>query len=78
MGKLIRLNKERKKRKPRALDAVAQAAYRRFCAPEFIATLPPEPVGIASGKTATDGSFVRDDEEDRLADLPLEEDTNAK
>ena len=76
MGKLIDLNKERRKRKPRSPEEVAQAAYRRFCAPEVIAALPDEPSGIASGKTALDGSFIRDDEDDRLADLPLNGEQN--
>lgn len=70
---IIHLGDERRKRKPRSLEDAAKIAYRKFCDPEFLATLPEEPIGLASGKTAPDGGFVRNDEDDLLADADRDE-----
>ncbi|WP_338847384.1 hypothetical protein V8J88_01535 [Massilia sp. W12] len=73
MGKILDFGAERKKRKPRSTEEAAQAAYRRFCLPEFIASLPDEPPAIASGKAAADGGFIREDEDDISADQAIKD-----
>lgn len=76
--KIINLSKERRKRKPKSIDEMVDSAIRQYCSPEFLASIGEEPIGLASGKTSADGSFVRDDEGDLLADEARDEDEAKK
>jgi hypothetical protein len=67
-NKIISLSEQRRKRKPLSLDDAAKNAYQKFCNPEFLATIGEEPIGLASGQTNAEGGFIRDDEDDLLAD----------
>lgn len=66
--KVIDLNAERRARKPLSLEDAARLIFRKSFDPAYSATLGEEPQGLASGKTNPAGGFVRDDEDDLLAD----------
>lgn len=66
--KPIDFNAERRARKPLALEDAARLIFRKSFDPAYSATIGEEPQGLASGKTNAAGGFVRDDEDDLLAD----------
>lgn len=76
--KIINLSEERQKRKPLSLEEAAKIIFRKNFDPDFVATLGEEPVGLASGKTNAHGGFVRDDQEDFLADEDREDDNDTQ
>ena len=76
--KVINLSKERRKRKPKSIDEMVDSAIRQYYNPEFLASIGEEPIGLASGKTNADGGFIRDDEDDLLADEERREDEAEK
>lgn len=65
---VISLTKERKKRKPRSLEEMVDSAFRQYNNPDFLKQVGEEPELLASGRTNAQGGFVRDDENDLLAD----------
>lgn len=72
------LSKERRKRKPRSLEEMVASAFRHYNNPDFLAKVGKEPDLLASGCTNAQGGFIRDDEDDRLADSERDEDESEK
>lgn len=68
--KVANLNELRKKKKPQSLDDVARVAALHYFDPKRSAAVE-EPIGLASGKTYTGGSFVPVTEDEIKADMPL-------
>lgn len=66
--KIINLNAERRKRKPRSIEEMVDSAFRQYTNPDLLAKAGPEPDYLASGRTNAQGWFIRDDEDDLLAD----------
>ncbi len=57
--KIINLNAQRRSKRPRSLDEVAEIAVRRYFDPALLAATE-EPMNFASGKPMPNGSFVPD------------------
>ncbi len=70
---VISLSKERKKRKPRSLEDMVDSAFRHYNSPDFLKNVGEEPELLASGRTSAQGGFIRDDENDSLADEERED-----
>lgn len=72
-NKIIELSAERKKRRPQTYEEMAQEARKLV----FDPTLPwhdaDEPVDITLGRTNAQGGFIRDDDDDKLADTERDE-----
>lgn len=77
-NKIVDLGKERRKRKPRTIDEMVNSAFQQYYSPEFLASIGEEPIGLASGKTNAQGGFVRQDEDDLLADSERDNDEHEK
>lgn len=66
--KIVSLSKERRKRKPQTYDEIAKVAFNMFNDPALLEKVGEEPHCINSGRPNPQGGFIRDDENDALAD----------